>query len=181
MVFSSTKVANIGQQGIVAGIVVYLYLTLLGKSPFGQFSNAGLSVHVFDFGPTSQIFNQLRWLNMSAHLTKETSYWLKKLLVHIHWAIHNVCDLNIDLHVCFFLTLSQDRAWPIPLAQPEACPQRSERPVRARSPHRSRNGYPGWDMDMVKISQCLITSKSNKVQTMCIIVSMYCFVSWCKC
>ena len=47
-------------------------------------------------------------------------------------------------HVCFFLTLSQDRARSIPLAQPEACPQRSERPVCACSPHRSRNGYPGW-------------------------------------
>ena len=45
---------------------------------------------------------------------------------------------------CLFCpTLSQDRPRPIPLAQPEACPQRSERPVRARSPHRSRNGYPG--------------------------------------
>ena len=88
--------------------------------------------------------NQLRWQNMSAHLTNETSYWLKKLLMHLNWAIYNVCDLNIDTHVCFFPTLSQDRARPIPLAQPEACPQRSERPVCARSPHRSRNGYSGW-------------------------------------
>ena len=47
-------------------------------------------------------------------------------------------------HVCFFPTLSKDRARPIPLAQPEACPQRSERPVCTRSPHRSRSGYPGW-------------------------------------
>ena len=88
--------------------------------------------------------NQLRWQNMSAHLTNETSYWLKKLLMHLNWSIYNVCDLNIDPHVCFFPTLSQDRARPIPLAQPEACPQRSERPVCARSPHRSRNDYPGW-------------------------------------
>ena len=42
----------------------------------------------------------------------------------------------------FFPTLSRDWARPIPLAQPEACPQHSERPVWARSPHRSRNGYP---------------------------------------
>ena len=65
--------------------------------------------------------------------------------MHLNWAIYNVCDLNIDPHVCFFPTLSQDRAQPIPLAQPEACPQRSERPVCACSPHRSRNGYPGWN------------------------------------
>ena len=88
--------------------------------------------------------NQLRWQNMSAHLTNETSYLLKKLLMHLNWAIYDVCDLNIDPHVCFFPTLSQDRARPIPLAQPEACPQRSERPVCDRSPHRSQNGYPGW-------------------------------------
>ena len=88
--------------------------------------------------------NQLRWQNMSAHLTNRTSYWLKKLLMHLNWVIYTVCDLNIDPLVCFFPTLSHDRARPIPLAQPEACPQRSERPVCARSPHRSRNGYPGW-------------------------------------
>ena len=87
--------------------------------------------------------NQLRWRNMSAHLTNETSYWLKELLMHLNRAIYNVCDFNIDPHVCFFPTLSQDRARSIPLAQPEACPQRSEKPVCARSPHRSRNGYPG--------------------------------------
>ena len=87
--------------------------------------------------------NQLRWQNMSAHLTNETPYWLKKLLMHLNWAIYIVYDLNIDPHVCFFPTLSQDRDRPIPLALPEACPQRSERPVRSRSPHRSRNGYPG--------------------------------------
>ena len=88
--------------------------------------------------------NQLRWQNMSAHLTNETSYWLKKLLMHLNWAIYNARDLNIDPHACFFPTVSQDRARPIPSAQPEACPQRSERPICARSPHRSRNGYPGW-------------------------------------
>ena len=94
--------------------------------------------------------NQLHWHNISAHLTNETSYWLKKLLVHINWAIYNVCDLNMDPHVCFFPTLSQDRARPILLAQPEACPQRSERSVCAHhteaetatqgdlTPHRTR-------------------------------------------
>ena len=61
--------------------------------------------------------------------------------MHLNWAIYNVCDLNIDPHVCFFPILSQDRARPIPLAQPEACPRCSERPVFTRSPHRSRNGY----------------------------------------
>ena len=93
--------------------------------------------------------NQLRWQNMKAHLTNETSYWLKKLLMNLNWANYNVCDLNIDPHVCFFPTLSQDRARPIPLAQPEACPQRSERPVCARSPRKSRNGYPGWTLVQV--------------------------------
>ena len=53
MVFSSTKVANIGQQGKQVLLFICIWL-LLGKSPFGQLSNDGLSVHVFDFGPTSQ-------------------------------------------------------------------------------------------------------------------------------
>ena len=88
--------------------------------------------------------NRLRWQNMLAHLINETSDWLKKLLMHRNLAIYNVSDLNMDPHVCFFPTLLQDRARPIPLAQPEACPQRSERPVCARSPHKSRNGYRGW-------------------------------------
>ena len=87
--------------------------------------------------------NQLRWQNMSDHLINETSYWLKKLLMYLTWAIYNVCGLNVDVHISFFLTLSHDRDRSIPLAQPEACPQRSERPVCARSPHRNRNGYPG--------------------------------------
>ena len=73
--------------------------------------------------------NQLRWQNMQAHLTNKTSYWLKKILMHSNWVIYNVCDLNMDPHVCFSPTLSQDRAQPIPLAQPEACPRCSERPV----------------------------------------------------
>ena len=96
---------------------------------------------------------QLRWQNMSSHLTNETSYWLKKRLMHLNWAIYNVSDLNIDPHVCFFPTLSLDRAQPIPLAQPEACPQRSKRPVCARTLHRSRNGYPGWSYMEYKASK----------------------------
>ena len=88
-------------------------------------------------------FIQLRWQNMSGHLTK-TSYWLRKFLMHLNWAIYYVSDLNIDPHVCFSPTLSQDRARSIPFTQPEACQQRSERPVCAGSPHKSRNGYPGW-------------------------------------
>ena len=81
----------------------------------------------------SFVGNQLRWQNMSAHLSNETSHWLKKLLMYLNWTIYNVCDLNIDPHVCFFPILPQDRPRPIPLAQPEACPQRSERPVYIRS------------------------------------------------
>ena len=45
--------------------------------------------------------NQLRWQNMSAHLTNETSNWLKQLPMHLNWAIYNVSDLYIDPHVCF--------------------------------------------------------------------------------
>ena len=51
--------------------------------------------------------NHLRWQNMSAHLTNETSYWLKKLLMHLNWAIHDVSDLNIDPHVFFFPTVTE--------------------------------------------------------------------------
>ena len=97
--------------------------------------------------------NQLRWQNMPAHHTNETSYWLKKFLMHLNWAIYNVCDLNIDPRVCFFPDLVTGWARPIPLAQPEACPQRSERPVCARSPHRSRNGYQG--------GYCIYKNKTN--------------------
>ena len=46
--------------------------------------------------------NQLRWPNISAHLTNETSNWRKKLLMYLYRAIYNVCDINIDPHVCFF-------------------------------------------------------------------------------
>ena len=74
---------------------------------------------VFSTTDRHRKFNQLRWQNMSAHLTNETSYWLKTFLMHFNWAIYNVCDLNIDPHVCFFPTLSQDRARPILFAQPE--------------------------------------------------------------
>ena len=87
--------------------------------------------------------NQFRWQNMSVHLTNETSYWLKKLLMHWNWAIYNMWLKYWPPCFCFFSTLSQDRARPIPLALPEAFPQRSEGPVCARSPHRSWNGYPG--------------------------------------
>ena len=99
---------------------------------------------VFSTTDRHRKIKQLCWQNMSAHLTNETSYWPKTFLMHLNWAIYDVCDINIDPHVCFFPTLSQDRAQPTPLAQPEACPRYSERPVCARSPHRSRNGYPGW-------------------------------------
>ena len=99
---------------------------------------------MFSISDRHRKLDQLRWQNMSARLTNKTSYWLKKLLMHLNWAIDNVCDLNINPHVCFFRTLSQDQARPIPLALPEACPQRSERSVCARTPHRSRNGYSGW-------------------------------------
>ena len=142
MVFSSTKVANIGQQGkqVMLFICIWLYYA-------NHHSDSSAMTDyrcMFSTSDRHRKLNQLRWQNMSAQLTNEISYWLKKLLMHLNWAIYNVSDLNIDPHVFFSPTLSQNRARPIPLAQPEACPQRSERPKCARSPHRSRNGYPGW-------------------------------------
>ena len=142
MVYSSTKVANIGQQG--NQVLLFICIWLYSANHHSDSSAMTDYRCMFSNSDRHRKLNQLRWQNMSAHLTNETSYWLKKLLMHLNWAIYNVCDLNIDPHVCFFPTLSHDRARPIPLAQPEACPQRSERPVCARSPHRSRNGYPGW-------------------------------------
>ena len=112
--------------------------------------HSGISAMTHSTSGRHRKLSQLQWANMSAHLTKETFYWRKKLLMHLNWAIYDVCDLNIDPHVCFFPTLSQDRGRPIPLAQPEACRRRSERPVCARSPHRSRNGYPGCVLHGVK-------------------------------
>ena len=142
MVFSSTKVANIGQQGNRALLFICIWLYLVNHHS----DSLTMTDYrcVFLTADRHRKLNQLRWQNMSAHLTNETSHWLKKFLMHLNWAIYYVCDLISTPHVCFFPTLSQDRARPIPLAQPEACPQRSERPVCARSPHRSRNGYPGW-------------------------------------
>ena len=147
MVFSSTKVANIGQQGkqVLLFICIWLYLTS-HHSDSSAMTDYRL---MFSTSDRHRKHNQLRWRNMSAHLTNETSYWLKKLLMHLNWAIY-VCDFDIDTNVCFFPTLSQDRAKLIPLAQPEACPQRNEKPVCARAPHRSRNGYPGCTLSCSK-------------------------------
>ena len=83
-----------------------------------------------------------RW-TWSAFLTNETSYRRKKRIMHLNWAIHNAW-LKYRPPCSFFPTLSHDRDQPTPLKQPEACPQHSKRPVCARSPHRSRIGYPGW-------------------------------------
>ena len=134
----STKVGNIGQQG--KRVLSFIYIWLYYANYLSDSSAMADYRCLFSTSDRHRKLNQLRWQNMSTHLTNETSYWLKKLLMHLNWAIYNVSDI----HVCFFPTLSQDRARPIPLAQPEAGPQRSERPVCARSPHRSRNGYPGW-------------------------------------
>ena len=122
---------------------------------------------IFSTSDRHRKLNQLCWQNVSTHLTNKTSYWPKKLLMHLNWAIYNVSDSNIDPHVCFFPTLSQDQARPIPFAQPEACPQRSERPVCARSPYRSRNGYPGWNwswfiLDNKEIDNDAKTFSSNR-------------------
>ena len=128
MVFSGTKVANIGQQD--KRVLLYICIWLYHHSDSSAMTDYRC---MFSTSDRHRKLNQLRWQNMSAQLTNETYYWLKKLLLHLNWAIYNACDPR----VCFFPTLSTDRARPIPLAQPEACPQRSERPVCARSPHRS--------------------------------------------
>ena len=66
-------------------------------------------------------FNQFCWQNMSTYLKNENSYWWKKLLTHLNWAIYNACDLNIDHHVCFCPTSSHHLDQSILLAQTEAC------------------------------------------------------------
>ena len=141
MVFSCTKVANIAQQGKRVLLFICIWLNQANHLS----DSAAMTDYQYMFSTSDRHckLNQLRWQNMSSHLTNETSYWLMKLPMHLDWAIHNVSDLNIDPHVCFFPTLSQDRARPFPLAQAETCPQRSERPVCARSSHGSRNGYAG--------------------------------------
>ena len=152
----STKVANIGQQGKRALLFICIRLYLVNYHS----DSSGMTNYrcVFSTTDRHRKLNQLRWQNMSAHLTNETSYWLKKFLMHLNWAIINVCDLNIDPHVCLFPNLSQDRARSILLAQPEVCPQRSDRPVCARSPHRSRNDYPGCLLKLHYLCFTLLTS-----------------------
>ena len=70
--------------------------------------------------------NQLRWQNVSDHLTNETSYWLKKLPMHLDWAIYNVSDLNIDPHICFFpdLVTGSGSANPVSTARGLSATQR---------------------------------------------------------
>ena len=97
MVFSNMKVANIGQQGkrVLLYICIWLYLANHHSD-----SSALMDYRcMFSTSDQHRKLNQLGWQNMSAHLTNENSYWLKKLLMHINWAIYNVSDLNIDTHV----------------------------------------------------------------------------------
>ena len=70
--------------------------------------------------------NQLRWQNMSAHLTNETSNWLMQLPMHLNWAIYNVSDLYIDPHVCFFpdLVTESGSAKPVSTARGVSATQR---------------------------------------------------------
>ena len=70
--------------------------------------------------------NQLRWQNVSAHLTNETSHWLKTLLMHLDWAIYNVSDLNIEPHACFFpdLVTGSGSANPVSTARGLSATQR---------------------------------------------------------
>ena len=93
MVFSSTKFANIGQQGRYCCLSVLDFISQI---------TIRTAQRMFSTSDRHRKFNQLRWQNMSAQLTNETSCWLKKLLMNLNWAIYDVCDLNIDPHVCFF-------------------------------------------------------------------------------
>ena len=94
MVFSNTKVANIGQQGkqVLLFICIWLYLTNHHSDSLAMTDYRC----IFSTLDRHRKLNQLRWRNMSAHLTNETSYWLKKLLMQLNRAVYNVCDLNID-------------------------------------------------------------------------------------
>ena len=86
--------------------------------------------------------NQFCWQNMSAYLKNKNCCWWKKLLTHLNWALYNACDLNIDHHVCFYPISSHHLDQSILLAQ-KPVTERSETPVCARTPYRSRNSYSG--------------------------------------
>ena len=144
MVFLSTKVADIGHQDNQALLFICIWLNQANR----HLDSSAMTDYRCKFSTLDWHckLKQFGWQNMSPYLRNETYYWRKQLLMHLNWTIYNACGLNNNLYVCCFPTLSQDRDRPIPIAQAEACPQRRERPVWARSPHRSRNGYPGWNI-----------------------------------
>ena len=65
-------------------------------------------------------------IRKKVHLTNETSYWLKKPLMRLIWAIYNLSDLNIDPHICFFpdLVTGSGSANPVSTARGLSAAQR---------------------------------------------------------
>ena len=120
MVFSSIKVANFGQQGKRTLLFICIWLDQVNHHS----DSSAMTDYRCKFWTLGRhrILNQFRQPNMSAHLTIETSYWRKKLLMHWNWAIYNVCDLNIAPHVCFSRPCHR-----IGLGQPRLHSQRSVR------------------------------------------------------
>ena len=99
MEFSSTKVVDIGQQGKRALLFICVWLYQANHHS----DNSAMTDYrcMFSTSDRHRKFNQLRWQNLSAHLTHETSNWLKQLPMHLNWAIYTVSHLYIDPHVCF--------------------------------------------------------------------------------
>ena len=98
---------------------------------------------MFSTSDRSRKLNQLRWQNMSALLTNEISYWLKKFLIHVNWAIY-VCDLNIDPRGCFFPILSQGRAQPSTVSPARSLSATQREACMHSLTTQKPKGYPGW-------------------------------------
>ena len=94
MVFSSTKVILVRRVSVYCCLSVFDFIRQIIIRTAQQWRIVGACFR-------HRKLNQLRWQNMSAHLTNETSYWPKKLPMHRNREIYNVCDLNINPHVCF--------------------------------------------------------------------------------
>ena len=123
MVFSRTKVVDIGQHGNRELLFICVWLNQANHHP----ESSAMADYQYRFS-FSDRYHELD------QLTNEKSYQRKKLQLHLNWVIINARDFDIDHHVCmFFPTLSHHRHQLIPLAQPEVCPQRSERLVRPDS------------------------------------------------
>ena len=118
MVFLSTKVANIRQQGNQALLCICVWL----NSANHYQDSSAMTDHRWKFSTLDwhRKLYQLRWQIMSTYLTNETSYQQKELQMHRTSAIYNACDLNINLHVWVFfsdLVTCSGPANPVPTAR----------------------------------------------------------------